>query len=133
MTVHFYPVKLSCFAEKKKVHRKYQNFIRGDPNEPGQMPLIQTKNFKSQTFFERFSASNPNVIISLILLKVVQVMIFNIECPNHFVHDDIDGTHCVCLRPKLACNLWRLHRFMGTKEMGTGCNLSPTLVAEYQQ
>ena len=36
----FYPLKLSCFAEKKnKVRRKYQNFIRGDPYELGQTPL----------------------------------------------------------------------------------------------
>ena len=35
----FYPLKLSCFAEKNKVRRKYQNFIRRDPYEPGQMPL----------------------------------------------------------------------------------------------
>ena len=35
----FYPVKLSRFAEKNKVRRKYQNFIRGDPYKRGQTPL----------------------------------------------------------------------------------------------
>ena len=36
----FYPVKLSRFLEEKnKVRRKYQNFIRGDPYEPGQTPV----------------------------------------------------------------------------------------------
>ena len=35
----FTPEKLSHFAKKNKVCRKYQNFIRGDPYEPGQTPV----------------------------------------------------------------------------------------------
>ena len=35
-----FPVKLYRFAKKKKkVRQKYQNFIRGDPYEPGQTPV----------------------------------------------------------------------------------------------
>ena len=90
--------------------------------------FFEQKISKVKHFLEGFGLSN--VIISLILLKVVQVMIFNIECSHNYVHDNGDGTHCVCLRPKLACNLWQLHRFMGMHgNQGTGCNLSLTLVA----
>ena len=132
MAVCCLPYKIFSFGEKSKVHQKYQNFIRGDPLWTRSNPSSTNKKFQSQAFFLEGSGL-PNVIISLILLKVVQVMIFNIECPHNYVHDNGDGTHCVCLRPKLACNLWQLRRFMGTKEMGTGCNLSLTLVAQYQQ
>ena len=69
--------------------------------------LYEQKNSKVKHFLD--GSRLPNVIISLILLKVVQVMIFNIECPNHYAP-------YVCLRPKLACNLWQLRRFMGTRE-----------------
>ena len=53
----FYPVKLSRFLEKNKVHRKYQNFIRGDPYGSGQTPLWRTKVSKVKNFFEGFWAS----------------------------------------------------------------------------
>ena len=53
----FYPVKLSRFAEKNKVRRKYQNFIRESPYEPGQTPLWQTKVSKVKSFFGGFWAS----------------------------------------------------------------------------
>ena len=119
MTVHFYPVKLSCFAEKKKVHRKYQNFIGTLMN---QVKCLFYEQKISEVKHVLEGSGLSNVIISLILLKVVQVMIFNIECPHNYV--------CVCFYPKLACNLWQLHRFMGMHgNQGTGCNLSLTLVA----
>ena len=53
----FHPVKLYRFAEKNKVRRKYQNFIRGNPYEPGQTPLWQTKVSKVKHFFGGFWAS----------------------------------------------------------------------------
>ena len=52
----FYPLKLSCFAEKNKVRRKYQNFIR-DPYKLGQTPLWRTKVSKVKNFFGGFWAS----------------------------------------------------------------------------
>ena len=54
----FYPIKLSSFAEKNKVHQKCQNFIREDPYKLSQTPLDQ-KNFqKSNIILEGFRYPN---------------------------------------------------------------------------
>ena len=37
----FYPIKLSRFAEKNKVHQKYQNLTRRDPYKLSKTPLDQ--------------------------------------------------------------------------------------------
>ena len=47
----FYPVKLSCFAEKDKVRQKYPYFIRGHPYELRRRPLQTIKNYRSPSFF----------------------------------------------------------------------------------
>ena len=57
--VHFYPVKLSRFAEKNKVRWKKQNFIRGDPYKSGETPLWRTKKSKSNIVLEGGSG-HPN-------------------------------------------------------------------------
>ena len=43
----FYPVKLSPFAEKNRVWRRYLKFIRGDPCNLSWRPLQPMKNYKS--------------------------------------------------------------------------------------
>ena len=73
------------------------------------------------------------MMLEMIMQEMVMLTINNDGMMNdsdYRVHDNGDGTHCVCLRPKLACNPWQLHRFMGMHgNQGTGCNLSLTLVA----
>ena len=55
--VHFLPCEVISFRWKNKVRRKYQNFIRGDPYEPGQTPLWRNKVSKVKHFFGGFLAS----------------------------------------------------------------------------
>ena len=48
----FYPIKLSRFAEKNKVHQKYLNSIRGGPLQTESRPNFFL--FKCQVLFWRF-------------------------------------------------------------------------------
>ena len=48
----FLPHAIISFRQKKKVHQKYQNFIRGDPYKLGQTPLNQKKFQKSNIILE---------------------------------------------------------------------------------